>query len=462
MTVLERIQKIGEMWFLTEPLLFSVYCSHDIVENDSMDVFIRTGNRKIEFSPSLLKNVQDSFLAELLKIEIFRILLKHPYQRQPPIADKELLTKASNVTIDNIYDVPRLIKKQMSGTELHLPHGLCFEEYYQILKGLQAANAIPLGGSEEGEGGAGTGEDEDSEGDGDGQGVGKGDANDESQGLEGDGEGQGQEGDRDGDGEGNGNNNGEDQVSEGGGDGNGDGNNAGKKNARRDAQMSELWEEDQEACCNINDIIEVTMASNTWGSVPYSMQGFIRASLIVDMDYRRMLSIFKTSVLSSKRHLTRMRPNRRFGFDTMGSRYDMKANLLVAVDVSGSVTDNSLEFLFSIIGRLFKFGVEKLDVIQFDSEIKGEPEEFKKARKTVNIIGRGGTDFQPVADYYCEHPEYDGLIFFTDGFADSPVYKTKRVIDVLWVLCSRADYETNSGWIKNLKRNRVTYIPRSE
>ena len=449
MTVLERIQKIGEMWFLTEPLLFSVYCSHDIVENDSMDVFIRTGNRKIEFSPSLLKNVQDSVLAELLKIEIFRILLKHPYQRQPPFADKELLTRASNVTIDDIYDVPRLIKKQMSGTELHLPHGLCFEEYYQILKGLQAANAIPLGGSEEGEGGAGTGEDEDSEGDGDGQGEGKGDGdgegngnnNDEDQGSESDGVGQGPEGDRDGD---------------------GDGNNAGKKSASRDAQVSELWEEDQEACCNINDMIEVTMASNTWGSVPYSMQGLIRASLIVDMDYRRMLSIFKTSVLSSKRHLTRMRPNRRFGFDAMGSRYDMKANLLVAVDVSGSVTDNSLEFFFSIIGRLFKFGVEKLDVIQFDSEIKGEPEEFKKARKTVNIIGRGGTDFQPVADYYCEHPEYDGLIFFTDGFADSPVYKTKRVIDVLWVLCSRADYESNSGWIKELKRNRVTYIPRSE
>ena len=439
MTVLERIQKIGEMWFLTEPLLFSVYCSHDIVENDSMDVFIRTGNRKIEFSPSLLKNVQDSVLAELLKIEIFRILLKHPYQRQPPVADKELLTKASNVTIDNIYDVPRLIKKQMSGTELHLPHGLCFEEYYQILKGLQAANAIPLGGSEEGEGGAGTGEDEDSEGDGNGQGEGNGDANVEGQGSESDGDGDG--------------------VGQGP---EGDGNNAGKKNASRDAQISELWEEDQEACCNINDIIEVTMASNTWGSVPYSMQGLIRASLIVDMDYRRMLSIFKTSVLSSKRHLTRMRPNRRFGFDAMGSRYDMKANLLVAVDVSGSVTDNSLEFFFSIIGRLFKFGVEKLDVIQFDSEIKGEPEEFKKARKTVNIIGRGGTDFQPVADYYCEHPEYDGLIFFTDGFADSPVYKTKRVIDVLWVLCSRADYETNSGWIKNLKRNRVTYIPRSE
>ena len=246
--------------------------------------------------------------------------------------------------------------------------------------------------------------------------------------------------------------------SEGNGDNDGDG---GRNKGLKDAQVSELWEEDPEACCEINDMIEVAIASNTWGTVPGSMQGLIKASLKVDMDYRRMLSIFKTSVLSSKRHLTRMRPNRRFGFDAMGSRYDLKANLLIAVDVSGSVTDRSLEFFFSAIGRLFKFGVEKLDVLQFDSEIKGIPEAFKKARKSIKIIGRGGTDFQPVADYYCNHPEYDGLIFFTDGFAESPTYSTKRVIDVLWVLSNKSDYESNSERLKKLKRNRVTYIPRS-
>lgn len=413
MTVLERIKKIGETWFLTEPLLFAAYCSHSVVENDTLEVPIRTGNRKVEFSPSLLENERDSILVEMFKIEMFRILLKHPYQRQPPYAEKALLTMASNVTIADVYDVPLLIRKQMSGTSLQLPHGLCFEEYYQILKG-QTAKAIPLDGNEDGEDGDGVGEDEDNQGEG--------------------------------------------QDSEGNGDNDGDG---GRNKGLKDAQVSELWEEDPEACCEINDMIEVAIASNTWGTVPGSMQGLIKASLKVDMDYRRMLSIFKTSVLSSKRHLTRMRPNRRFGFDAMGSRYDLKANLLIAVDVSGSVTDRSLEFFFSAIGRLFKFGVEKLDVLQFDSEIKGIPEAFKKARKSIKIIGRGGTDFQPVADYYCNHPEYDGLIFFTDGFAESPTYSTKRVIDVLWVLSNKSDYESNSERLKKLKRNRVTYIPRS-
>jgi predicted metal-dependent peptidase len=77
-------------------------------------------------------------------------------------------------------------------------------------------------------------------------------------------------------------------------------------------------------------------------------------------------------------------------------------------------------------------------------------------------MGRGGTSFQPAADYYCEHPEYDGLIYFTDGYAPPPVFNTKRPIDVLWVICSRLCYMANSAWIRKIKRNRITFIPRSE
>lgn len=377
MTAIERIKKISEEWFLTEPLLFVVYCSHELCENSEISVPMRTGNRKIEISPQILEKASDEMLEEYLKIEIFRILLKHPYQRQPPFAQKALLAMASNVTIADVYEVPKVIKDQMSGTEYSLPTGLCFEEYYSLLK------EIPLR----------------------------------------------------------------------------------KTNGtipNLNAQIAELWEEDNEYCCVINDLIEVALANNTWGSIPGQMQSLIKASLKVDMDYRKMLSTFKTSVISSKRYLTRMRPNRRFGFNAMGNRYKLATNLLIAIDVSGSVTDRSISFFFSVLNRFFKYGVEKVDVLQFDANIQGDIKPFKKARKTIEVVGRGGTSFQPAADYYCAHPEYDGLIFFTDGYAKPPVYKTKRPIDVLWVLCSKNAYKDNCGWIRKLKRNRVTYIPRNE
>ncbi|MBR2899694.1 MAG: hypothetical protein IKC23_08780 [Fibrobacter sp.] len=431
MNALDRIKKIGERWFLTEPLLFAVYCSHEFVENNSIDVPMRTGNMKVEFSPKILDKIADDVLVEYMRIEMFRILLKHPYQRQPSFAAKALLTMASNVTIADVYDVSREVKMQMSGTELKLPGGLCFEEYYNLL--LQ--NAAPNSGKS---GGEPQQSDDKSEQGEDAQGNG-------AQG----GESAGQDGESSG-------------RNGGGSDGSSGGQGAGNSQEQRDSQISELWEENEEACCNINEFIEVATESNTWGSIPEKLQGLIKASLKVDMDYRKMLSLFKTSVISSRRRLTRMRPNRRFGFDAMGSRYELSTNLLIAVDVSGSVTDRSLQFFFSVINRLFKYGVEKLDVLQFDAQIQGEIEPLKKARKTVKIMGRGGTSFQPAADYYCEHPEYDGLLYFTDGYAPPPKFNTKRPIDVLWVLCSKQCYEKSGGWIRNMKRNRVTFIPRSE
>ena len=145
----------------------------------------------------------------------------------------------------------------------------------------------------------------------------------------------------------------------------------------------------------------------------------------------------------------------------MGSQNELATNILIAVDVSGSVTDKSLQYFFSVINRFFKYGIEKLDVIQFDHELKTDkPKPLKKARNEVKIIGRGGTSFQPAADYYCSHPEYDGLIYFTDGYAPPPVFNTKRTIDVLWILQSKNEYELHKNWIKSIERNRVTYIPR--
>ncbi len=422
MTVLDRIKKIGERWFLTEPLLFAVFCSHEFCENESLAVPMRTGNRKVEFAPEILERVSDAVLSEFLKVEMFRILLKHPYQRQPPFAVKSLLTRASNVTIADVYEVSRNVKTQMNGAELGLPSGLCFEEYYTLLKEM----SVPAGGTMN-----------KSEGENDVNGGGAEENAGESQQMEGEA---------------------------------GPGIDGGSRDAQikfnaqdaKDAQISELWDEDEESCCDINGFIEVAEAGDKWGSISGKLQSIIKASQKVDMDYRKMLSQFKTSVISSKRRLTRMRPNRRFGFDAMGSRYELSTNLLIAVDVSGSVSDRSLSFFFSVINRLFKYGIEKLDVLQFDAKIQGEPEPLKKVCKTVKVMGRGGTSFQPAADYYCAHPEYDGLIYFSDGYAPPPKFNTKRPIDVLWVLCGKSAYDANSKWIKELKRNRVTYIPKGE
>lgn len=402
----ERIKEITEFWFLTDPLLFAAYCTHELYQNDKMQIPFRTGKRRIEYNPELIKTLSDKLLYEYLKIEIIRILLKHPYQRLPTFPNRKVMTYASNITIADSYKTPC---KLPGVGRWPLPEGLCYEEYYN--KVFAILSTPPVDNANTGESIIPPEKPQiNNEDDSDCESAGSQDSDIDSQSAV--------------------------------------------------EQLSALWEEDEDICCEVNSLIEITESSNTWGNISGNLQEIIKASKIIPMDYRKILSSFKTSIISSKRILTRMRPSRRFGFAFMGSRYDLTTNLLIAVDVSGSVSSSSLSQFFSIINRFFKNGIEKLDVIQFDHELKTEvPIPFKKAKHEVKIIGRGGTSFQPAADYYCNHPEYDGLIYFTDGYAEEPVFKTKQPIDVLWILTGKSEYEKHKSWIKKLARNRVTYIP---
>lgn len=130
-----------------------------------------------------------------------------------------------------------------------------------------------------------------------------------------------------------------------------------------------------------------------------------------------------------------MKPSRRYGFQYMGSRRDFTTQLLFAVDVSGSVSSSDVANAFSIVNRLFKYGIESIDVIWFDTKIRNEkPLSIKKARREVAVVGRGGTDFRPLMDYIDEHRDYDGLIVFTDGIAPVPTPpKRNRRTRVAWL-----------------------------
>ena len=385
MSVKEKISHVVDNWFLYEPLLFNVYCTHKLEENKEMICPFRTGKRRIEYNPELLKNYDEEEIARGLKNEVTRILLKHPYQRVPQNPNRSALTTASDVTIsEHCYNDTKL----KDAAHYNFEQGLSYEEYYRKLyyicpdfdtmKGDGKKHFAPA--------------------------------------LE---EGQSWE-------------------------------------YEAAAAASELWDEDEEMADSINQQINKAQKTNQWGSVSGSFQETISASLKIPMDYRRILSQFRASIITQRRKLTRMKPNRRYGFEFMGSQFEPKTHLLVAVDVSGSIETEDLIHFFSIINRFFSYGVEAVQVIAFDTEIKQEFE-LKKATRNIKVLGRGGTDFQCAIDYYEQHPEYQGLIIFTDGYAPSP--KLTKQKQILWILTGKQEYEEAHRWIKKLKLNKATWIP---
>jgi predicted metal-dependent peptidase len=242
---------------------------------------------------------------------------------------------------------------------------------------------------------------------------------------------------------------GNDKAEYGGGDNDGDEKGSGEK--YRD--LAELWEEDDMTAQLINGIIEST---KSWGSLSGQFAEMLNASLKAKINWRNIFAGFRASIISSKRKLTRMRPNRRTGFDNMGSirRFDTK--MLVAVDVSGSISTKSLKYFYGVINSAFRYGFESIDVIQFDCGVK-VVHSLKKVVKDVAVLGRGGTSFQEPIEYAHENG-YDGLIILTDGYAPAPripeVFKTR----ILWVCENEDCLEQHKSWMEKSGRTCVMQI----
>jgi predicted metal-dependent peptidase len=82
---------------------------------------------------------------------------------------------------------------------------------------------------------------------------------------------------------------------------------------------------------------------------------------------------------------------------------------------------------------MYKTGTD-ITVLQCDTKINSiKP---YKAGDTVEIFGRGGTEFDPVIEYYNEHVgHYSCMIYLTDGECRCSVKPRGKM---LWVISSRS------------------------
>ena len=471
----EKIHKIVEDWFLMEPALFVIWCTHKLVKNEKLALPMRSGRQMIEFNPEMMKDWNESEIAERLRFEVLRILLGHPYMRQPFKARKGILGLASNITLKSLYKDTSTLPVP---SDLIYEKGKCFEEYYALVKKyVEQKETETYSPPYEIDGGllddGGGGLDEDADGK---KSSSAPDKSDDGFSCDGEIE-ETEEDSNDKYATENGDDpelhdSGDDEEIAGGGRESSEpdmgGDTSETENMMRPyTEAAELWEEDQLMQESIREKIEQVKRMNQWGSLPGKVVDEILASTIVRIDYRQILSMFRASVLSSSRKLTRMLPSRRYGFEYMGSKRDFTTDLLVAIDVSGSVTNKGISQALSIINRFFKYGVENIDVIQFDYGLQGEKMTMKKALKDkFKVQGRGGTDFQAPIDLFLKDG-YDGLIMITDGFAAVPEVPKVFRGNILWLIYENEWFDISRkqglnkelSWIKDFPRSRYTVLP---
>ncbi len=411
----ERIREIVQRWFLSEPLLFGAWTTHELRSAPHQVRTVRVGRGVIEFNPAFVDSLNHEILAEVMRFEAVRIILKHPYERRKQHSGAAW--QASNIAIQECIgspiDMPRA--RDVFGSDEY--NRKFYEFYYGLILEQQSREMEPSPPTESEK----QEEDAESSPDSDGS-TSEDDAGD-----------------------------GKPPPENSGSDGEGDSNDGSEPGPDEayfqptevGAENTETWEADEMLSDRIDDVINDVRSSSNWGTLAGEAQELIEATLRPRLDYRRVLHAFRASVISMRRRLTRMKPSRRYGFQFMGSKREYSTRLLFAVDVSGSVSSEDVARAFSIVNRFFKFGIEQVDVIWFDTEVKNadQPLQLRKAAHSIRVGGRGGTNFQPVVDFVEDHPEYEGLIVFTDGIAPTPKRSGRnRKARIVWLFNTEANW----------------------
>lgn len=157
--------------------------------------------------------------------------------------------------------------------------------------------------------------------------------------------------------------------------------------------------------------------------------------------FRRLLgSIYDVNIRS-----TRRKQSKRFE-GAAGIQHRKKVSILVAVDTSGSVSSKELQDFFSEIEYIYKAGA-RITILECDTRINKVVE--YDGKHIPEVVGRGGTDFNPPVEYYVKHKkDYASLIYFTDGECSLP---KKSPSGMVWVITSNGYRQEYPG--------KTIYIP---
>lgn len=147
-------------------------------------------------------------------------------------------------------------------------------------------------------------------------------------------------------------------------------------------------------------------------------------------DWKRELNRFAAKTIETTLESSRKKRNRRYGIMYPGVVKTTELHLGVAIDTSGSISDEALCQFMAEIGNIAKYA--KITVVEADSEVKNAY--VYDPKKTYTVAGRGGTAYQPAFDYFNSQTEVDGVIYFGDMDNYDTEVLVKPRYPVLWAI----------------------------
>lgn len=180
------------------------------------------------------------------------------------------------------------------------------------------------------------------------------------------------------------------------------------------------------------------------GSIPGDVQLFLDNLLNPKLPWQNILRKF-LKMFDKSNYSFRM-PNRRFmPAHYLPSLHGQKLlNLAIAVDISGSVSDEEFKRMVSEVnGILRMMKPDLITLLQFDTDIKSV-HKVKSVRELsqVEFKGRGGTRVEPVFKW-ADDNKPQALLIFTDG--GFHFYGPQTKVPTIWLIHDNKGFQAPFG-----------------
>jgi predicted metal-dependent peptidase len=210
-----------------------------------------------------------------------------------------------------------------------------------------------------------------------------------------------------------------------------------------DMQAHELWNYNEELDGEImKETIKKLAVNSDKGKIPDSIEELLRQlnkkAELSWKDYLKML--LGTLPAGYKKTSTRRDRRQPERLDLRGRLSKHIAQIAVAIDISGSITDHELEQIMSEVFALIKNYPSEVTIIECDSEIRRayKVNNISEIKKKVNT--RGATKFSPVFEYMIKNRMKNHvLIYFTDGVGEEQLTVTPINRNTIWVLTGKEE-----------------------
>lgn len=235
-----------------------------------------------------------------------------------------------------------------------------------------------------------------------------------------------------------------------------------------DMQCHELWEQNEQPDAElIKETVKKLSTNAAKGKVLDSIDELLRdlnkRAEITWKDYlKRLLGTLPSGYKKTVTRRDRRQPDR---LDMRGKLSRHIAQIAVAIDISGSISDSELEQVMGEVFALIKNYPSEVTIIECDSQIRRvyKAKGIRDIKKKVNT--RGATRFSPVFEYMHENKMKNHvLIYFTDGLGEKELAVDPINKNIIWVLTGKGEelsLKKTFGIVKRLsqiKKKEPEYI----